>query len=435
MIGAALFYGDATITPAISVLSAVEGLTVAAPQIRARRAAADADHPGRALRRAAHRDRARVGLLRPDHRACGSWCWAVAGLVGLMRDPSVIVAINPYYAVSFLASHEFIAFVTLGAVFLAVTGAEALYADLGHFGRRPIRTAWFAPGLSRPRAQLFRPGRAGADASHRRGDNPFFLLFPEWALIPVVVLATAATVIASQAVISGAYSLTPAGDPARPAAAHAHPVHVGDDHRADLHSAHQLAALYGGRGADAALRQLRQPRRRPTASRSARRWSSMRCSPIIVLQKCWHWRLGWRTAIIGPFVLIDVSFLAANSLKIASGGWVPILLGGALVMMMLTWRTGTGILAEKARRQEVSLRDLVEPAGQQAAAPRARHRDLPHRRPRGRADRAPPQSEAQQDHPRAEHHPDDPHRAARRASRRMTARRSRSCRRASSASP
>ena len=120
----------------------------------------------------------------------------------------MLAAINPYYAVSFLVTHGFIAFVTLGAVFLAVTGAEALYADLGHFGRRPIQMAWYGVVFPGARAQLFRPGRAGPERARRRARTRSSCSFPEWALIPVVVLATAATVIASQAVISGAYSLT-----------------------------------------------------------------------------------------------------------------------------------------------------------------------------------------------------------------------------------
>ena len=356
IIGAALFYGDATITPAISVLSAVEGLAVATPRLEG------IVVPLTIV--------ILIGLFSVQRTGTGrvssffgpiTALWfavlAVSGLFALAREPSVLFAINPYYAVSFLLTHKFIAFVTLGAVFLVVTGAEALYADLGHFGRRPIQSAWYCVVF--PALALNYLGQGAlilGDPTAR--ENPFFLLFPDWAVVPVVILATAATVIASQAVISGTYSLTrqaiQLGLLPRMRILFTSETTTGQIYiprinwllftavvlltllfelSANLASAYGIAVA-GTMVVDATL-------------------------GIIVLRCCWHWRLPSALATLGPFVLIATLFLSANSLKIPSGGWLPILFGCALVLVMLTWRRGTAILAEKTRRIEVSLRDLV----------------------------------------------------------------------------
>ena len=356
IIGAALFYGDATITPAISVLSAVEGLAVATPRLEG------IVVPLTIV--------ILIGLFSVQRTGTGrvssffgpiTALWfavlAVSGLFALAREPSVLFAINPYYAVSFLLTHKFIAFVTLGAVFLVVTGAEALYADLGHFGRRPIQSAWYCVVF--PALALNYLGQGAlilGDPTAR--ENPFFLLFPDWAVVPVVILATAATVIASQAVISGTYSLTrqaiQLGLLPRMRILFTSETTTGQiyiprinwllftavvlltllfESSANLASAYGIAVA-GTMVVDATL-------------------------GIIVLRCCWHWRLPSALATLGPFVLIATLFLSANSLKIPSGGWLPILFGCALVLVMLTWRRGTAILAEKTRRIEVSLRDLV----------------------------------------------------------------------------
>jgi KUP system potassium uptake protein len=356
ILGAALFYGDATITPAISVLSAVEGLEVAAPRLES------FVLPLTvlillALFAVQRTGTGRVSALFGPITALWFLVLAISGLVNLAHDPSVIAAINPYYAISFLFSHGFIAFVTLGAVFLAVTGAEALYADLGHFGRRPIQLAWY--GIVFPALALNYFGQGALVLTHpETRSNPFFLLFPEWALIPVVLLATAATVIASQAVISGAYSLT--------------------------RQAIQLGLLPRMRiqfTSETTTGQIYIPRInwllftivvlltlvfRTSANLASAYGIAVTATmvvdallAIVVLRHCWHWSLPASVATMGPFVFIATTFLAANSLKIAHGGWMPILLGGVLVLMMLTWRKGTAILLEKARRLEIPLSDLV----------------------------------------------------------------------------
>jgi KUP system potassium uptake protein len=357
IMGAALFYGDATITPAISVLSAVEGLGVAMPRFN------EIVLPLTLL--------VLIGLFSVQRTGTGrvskffgpiTALWfavlAVSGLIAMAREPSVVLAINPYYALSFLFTHKFIAFVTLGAVFLVVTGAEALYADLGHFGRRPIQAAWY--GVVFPALALNYLGQGALvlnDPASR--ENPFFLLFPDWALIPVVILATAATVIASQAVISGTYSLTrqaiQLGLLPRMRILFTSETTTGQIYMPRINwllftAVVVLTLLFGSSGSLAAAYGIAV-----TATMVVDATLG-----IIVLRTCWHWRVVTSLATLGPFVLIALTFLSANSLKIVNGGWLPILLGSALILIMLTWRKGTAILAEKTRRIEVSLRDLVQ---------------------------------------------------------------------------
>ena len=209
IVGACLFFGDGVITPAISVLSAVEGLEIAAPRARSSSCcrSRSAVIVG-AVRGAVPRHRQRGPRVRPGDGASGS---RVIGALGVARDRAAIRACcwrcRRSYAVALCLQYRLLAFLALGAVVLAVTGAEALYADMGHFGAQPIRAAWLVLRAALPGAELFRPGRAGAAPIRRRSANPFFLLAPDWLRLPLVVLATAATVIASQALISGAYSM------------------------------------------------------------------------------------------------------------------------------------------------------------------------------------------------------------------------------------
>jgi KUP system potassium uptake protein len=356
MIGAALFYADATITPAISVLAAVEGMTVRAPQFQ------PAVVPVALVILLALFAIQRTGTQRvSSFFGPITLLWftvmAIAGVTGIIREPSVLLAINPYYAVSFLVTHKLIAFITMGAVFLAVTGSEAIYADLGHFGRKPIQVGWFAVVL--PALTLNYAGQTALildDPSTR--ESPFFLLFPEWMLVFIVPLATAATIIASQAVISGAYSVTrqaiQLGLLPRMRILFTSETTTGQIYIPRINwllfsavavltlafgSSSNLASAYG------------------IAVSSAMVVDALLA--FVVMQYCWHWRFWLAAALIGPFLLLDFSFVAANSLKIMSGGWVPILFGAFLILAMLTWRRGTTLLSEKAQRQEVSLKDLV----------------------------------------------------------------------------
>jgi KUP system potassium uptake protein len=356
LIGAALFYADATITPAISVLAAVEGITVRAPQFQ------PAVVPTALVILIILFGIQRTGTQRVSSffgpiTALWFLVIAVAGVFGIMREPSVLAAINPYYAASFLITYKLVGFITMGAVFLAVTGAEAIYADLGHFGRKPIRVGWFAVVL--PSLALNYSGQTAlilTDSSTR--ENPFFLLFPEWMLAFIVALATAATIIASQAVISGTYSVTrqaiQLGLLPRMRILFTSETTTGQIYMPRINwllfsavvvltllfgSSSNLASAYG------------------IAVSSAMVVDALLA--FVVLQYCWHWRFWLAAAVIGPFLFVDVSFVAANSLKIANGGWVPILFGAFLILAMVTWRRGTALLSEKAQRQEVSLKDLV----------------------------------------------------------------------------
>jgi len=356
IVGAALFYADATITPAISVLAAVEGLTVSAPRLEALVVPITLVILV-ALFALQRTGTGRVSSFFGPVTALWFLVMAVAGVFGIMREPSVLLAVNPYYAVSFLVSHKLVGFITLGAVFLAVTGSEAIYADLGHFGRRPISIGWFSVVF--PALALNYSGQTAlilTDPSTR--ESPFFLLYPEWALIPVVGLATAATIIASQAVISGAYSVTrqaiQLGLLPRMRILFTSETTTGQIYMPRvnwlLFSVVALLTIFFGSSSNLA------------SAYGIAVSATMTVDALlayVVLTHCWHWRLWLAAAVIGPFFLIDLSFVAANSLKIASGGWMPILLGGFLVLSMLTWRRGTAILAEKARRIEVPLKDLV----------------------------------------------------------------------------
>ena len=356
MMGAALFFADATITPAISVLSAVEGLKVVNPAFE-RMVLPLALVILLGLFAVQRSGTGRVSSFFGPITALWFTVMAVAGVAGIWHHPTVLSAVNPLHAVGFLISYKFIGFLTLGAVFLAVTGSEAVYTDLGHFGRRPIRTAWFC--LVFPALALNYLGQGAlvlSDPATR--ENPFFLLYPEWALIPMVALATAATVIASQAVISGAYSLTrqaiQLGLLPRMRVLFTSETQTGQIYIPRINwllfaSVVLLAVMFGSSANLASAYGIAVTATMVVDALLA----------YVVLRHCWSWPTGLAVAVIGPFLFIEGAFLVANSLKIASGGWVPILFGAWLVTTMLTWRRGTIILAEKTRRQEVPLTDLI----------------------------------------------------------------------------
>ena len=326
----------------------------------------------------------------------------------------MLFAFNPWHGVSFLIHHGIVALFTLGAVFLVVTGSEALYADLGHFGRGPIRFAWLTVVLPALTINYLGQG-ALVLADPKAIENPFFLLYPHWALLPMVVLATAATVIASQAVITGAYSLT------RQA------IQLGLLPRLEIR--HTSESLFG---------QIYMPRvntlllvgvlllvalfRSSSALASAYGIAVTGTMVVtammafVVIWRVWHWPLWAAAALIAPFLFIDLTFLAANMLKIVEGGWMPLALGGVVMTVMYTWRRGTRLLFEKTRKQEMPLEIAGRQPGEEAAADRAGHRRVPHQRSRLRADRAAAQPQALQGAAREERHPH--HRDRRHAARR-----------------
>jgi KUP system potassium uptake protein len=357
IVGAAMFYGDSVITPAISVLSSIEGLKVATPRF---------EHYVLpltvfilvALFAVQSRGTAKVSVLFGPVTLIWFLAIAVTGLMHIADNPGVFAAINPYYGVRFLASHGFIGLVTLGAVFLAVTGGEALYADLGHFGRKPIQYAWFALVLPSLVINYFGQG-ALVLADPSAIENPFYRLVPESMLLPMVALATAATVIASQAVITGAYSLT------RQA------IQLGLLPRLEIRhtSAEFSGQIYIPRVTFALLAGvLLLVGLFRTSSNLASAYGIAVTTAMVVdgmlgfvvIWKLWGWRFATAFLLMAPLVLVDSTFLAANLLKLFEGAWVPLLFGIGLVIMILTWRRGTRILFDKTRRVEIPLKDLVK---------------------------------------------------------------------------
>jgi KUP system potassium uptake protein len=356
IISAALFYGDAMITPALSVLSAVEGLKVATPAFDPYIVPLTVAILVALFAVQSH-GTAKVAAFFGPIMTVWFVVIAIPGVAFVAADPEVLLAFNPAYGVTFLASHGGIGLVTLGAVFLAVTGAEALYADLGHFGRRPIQTAWL--GLVLPSLALNYLGQGALVLANPRAlENPFFLLYPDWALLPMVALATVATVIASQAVISGAYSLSqqaiqlgllPRLEIRHTSEAHYGQIYVPRVNTLLLVGVLLLVALFRSSSALASAYGIAVSGTMVVTGIMA----------IVVVWRVWRWSPLAAVALMVPFLLIDLTFLGANLLKVVEGGWVPLALGGFIMTIMYTWRRGTRLLYEKTRRQETPLQELV----------------------------------------------------------------------------
>lgn len=350
--GAALFFGDAIITPAVSVLSAVEGLEVVTP-------AFDPYVVSITLLILA-------GLFSVQRFGSGKVAvvfgpvmlvWFVSlgviGLLHLMDDPTVLFAINPYYAIYYLATTPTGAFITVGAVFLAVTGAEALYVDLGHFGRKPIVLTWF--WVVFPCLLLCYFGQGAFVLSHGgKPENPFFQMMPEWALVPMVLLATAATVIASQSVISGAFSLTRQAVQLnllpRIDILHTSESQLGQIYmpRVNMIVALGVMLLVVGFGSSSAL----------ASAYGISVTGEMLMTTVllfIVMRARWAWPIGVALALALLFGIIDSGFFLANVVKVMDGGWVSISVACVMGLVMVTWIRGSRLLFDKTRKNEVPL--------------------------------------------------------------------------------
>jgi KUP system potassium uptake protein len=357
ILGASMFYGSTLITPALSVLSAVEGLTVAtaafAPYVLPLTVIILV-----ALFSVQSRGTARVSAFFAPITLVWFVVLAAAGAMEIADNPGVLAAISPVYGIRFLLTHGIIGLITLGAVFLVVTGSEALYNDLGHFGRRPIQTAWLYLVLPALLLNYFGQG-ALVLARPETIENPFFLLYPEWALYPMVALATMATVIASQAVITGAYSITrqamQLGFLPRMEVRHTSEALAGQIYMPRVNwllltgvlllvfmfrSSSELAAAY-------------------VLAVATTVWTAGILG-FIVIWKLWKWRLWTAAALMVTLILIDSTFVIASTLKLFQGAWLPVLVGAVLIMFMITWRRGTRLLAQKTRRVEVPFEPLVE---------------------------------------------------------------------------
>lgn len=356
LFGAALFYGDGMITPAISVLSAVEGLEIATPAFR----------PYvlpislvvlTGLFVIQSKGTARVGAVFGPVMLFWFTTLGVLGAINVVRHPDVLWAINPAYAVAFFADNHWLGFLALGAVVLAITGGEALYADMGHFGRRPIKVAWF--GYVFPALYLNYLGQGALiidDPSAVK--NPFYLLVPEPLLIPMVGLSTLATIIASQAVISGAFSLTKQavqlGYSPR-----VHVVHTSDKEVGQIYVPNVNWMLLG------AVIALVLGFRSSSALASAYGIAvtlTMMIDTVLaffVVRALWHW--GWARAVgfVALFFTVDFAFFSANSVKVLDGGWFPLAIGLAVYTLLMTWKKGREALAERMRQDTMPLEMFI----------------------------------------------------------------------------
>ncbi|HKZ97818.1 MAG TPA: potassium transporter Kup [Hyphomicrobiaceae bacterium] len=354
--GASFFYGDAVITPAISVLSAVEGLNLVSPAF------------GKlvlplsiavlvALFAVQSRGTAKVAQFFGPVTAIWFVVLALGGIVQIIANPVVLAAVSPWYGLQFLWGNGLLGLTVLGLVFLAVTGAEALYADLGHFGRLPIQAAWI--GFVFPALTINYFGQGALVLARPEAiENPFYLLYPEWALVPMVILATAATVIASQAVITGAYSL------ARQA------IQLGLLPRfAIKHTSESMAGqIYLPRvnyllliGVVSVVVVFRS-----SSNLAAAYGVSVTAAMVIdtlmaffVVWRYWGWPVWKALLLMVPLLLVEQAFFTANILKLFEGAWVPLFIAAAISLVMVTWVRGYGILSKLTRRNEADLDWLV----------------------------------------------------------------------------
>jgi KUP system potassium uptake protein len=357
LFGAALLYGDGMITPAISILGALEGLVVATSAF---------EHwvvpltivilvllflPQR-------HGTARVGAVFGPIMLVWFAAIALLGIVHIVGRPSVLAALSPHFAVRFMLDNGAIAFVVLGSVFLVVTGGEALYADMGHFGARPIRFTWLV--LAGPALLINYFGQGALLLEDPKAvENPFFLAAPRWALYPLVALSVLAAVIASQAVISGAFSLTRQatmlGFWPRVQVQHTSAREIGQIYVPTINWMLMLATI-------ALVLGFRSSSNLAAAYGIAVTTTMVITTLLayVVARYHWGWRAGWALALTVVFVAIDLGFFGANALKIAHGGWFPLLMGGAIYILMTTWKRGRELLGRRIRSQIVPLEDFWE---------------------------------------------------------------------------
>jgi len=357
MLGAGLFYGDAMITPAISVISAVEGLKLVRPEI-------DPYVPIIAtvillgLFAAQSRGTGRVGVFFGPIMLVWFSILAVTGIYHITDDLAVFRSINPAYAVLFLYNHPFVSMAVLGTACLAVTGAEGIYADMGHFGRKPIQTAWLF--IAFPALWLNYLGQ-GALILHDPSTiaNPFFSLAPEPLVLPLVVMATLATVVASQAMLTGAFSLTrqavQLGFLPRFEVRHTSETQSGQIYLPKINWIICIAVLG-----------LVWTFKSSSALASAYGISVFGAMTVNVVLafilfwkgKGWHWSMA--ALLLAPFFVIDVAFLTANLFKLLGGGFFPVMVALGIILLMATWMKGSAILFEKTRKADVPLAELLD---------------------------------------------------------------------------
>jgi KUP system potassium uptake protein len=354
--GASMFYGDAVITPAISILSAVEGLEVVSPELK-RYVIPVTLIILIGLFLIQRRGTSVVGILFGPIMVVWFLVLGLMGIVNIVDYPQILTAVNPYFAYIFLYEHSLEAFIVLGAVFLVLTGAEALYTDMGHFGIKPIRYVWFF--ITLPCLLLNYFGQGALLISHPEAiTNPFFLMVPETLVFPLVLLATVATVIASQAVISGTYSMTSQaillGFIPKMKISYTSDKEIGQIYMPTINwlllfmvvvvvltfkSSENLAAAYG------------------IAVTTTMIIDTILAT--VVMSVVWKWNPIFIALVIGAFIIVDLSFFSANLLKIAEGGWFPILVGSICFLFLMTWYQGRKLLREKAIQSGIPLESFV----------------------------------------------------------------------------
>jgi KUP system potassium uptake protein len=364
ILGAALLYGDGAITPAISVLSALEGLKTAAPAI-APWVVTMAVVILVALFALQPQGSGRIGKLFGPVMSLWFVIIAALGIVGMTSHPGVLWALDPRYGASLLFTHGWPGFLVLGAVFLCATGAEALYADMGHFGPQPIRVSWY--GLVLPALLLNYAGQTAyvIDGAVAAGANPFYALCPAALQIPLVVLSTVATIIASQAIISGAFSMTrqaiqlglcPRLNIKQTSSEGYGQIYVGFVNWAlmaltlaltlSFRSSDNLAAAYG------------------IAVSLTMLLTSLLM--FLAMREVWGWSLPLSVAVAGTFIVVDLSFVAANLTKVLEGGWVPLVVAAIIFYLMFTWREGRALVMERLERDTLPIADFVRNVGSKA---------------------------------------------------------------------
>ena len=355
--GTAIFFGDGVITPAISVLSAVEGLKVAAPGLHAYVVPITLVVLTGLFMFQRHGTE-RVGALFGPVMTAWFIVIAVLGLLHIGDNPAILKALSPHFALIFLLGHPAVAFVALGSVVLCVTGAEALYADMGHFGKRPIRIAWFGMAMPALVINYFGQG-AMLLVDPGKVANPFFEMAPTWALYPLIALATCATVIASQALITAAFSVTKQaiqlGYLPRLRIAHT-----------SIHETGQIYLPFVNWGLFAgivvAVVMFGSSDRLAAAYGITVTIDMMITTTMTFFVVRYAWKYPWSLVVLatGFFFIVDFTFLAANIVKVVDGGWFPLLIGAFMFTLMMTWKQGRRLMSESLRADAIDLTSFLE---------------------------------------------------------------------------
>lgn len=357
LFGAALMYGDAIITPAISVLSAVEGLKLVAPQSTGW-VIPIAVFILNALFLVQRYGTGKIGVVFGPIILLWFIVIGALGIRGIMMHPEILNAISPLYAIQFFVENKILSFFVLGSVVLVVTGGEALYADMGHFGRTPIRWAWFSVAMPGLVLNYFGQGALLLEDPNSIS-NPFYLLAPSWFLLPLVILATMATIIASQALISGVFSITKQaiqlGYCPRLSIIHTSSREIGQIYLPVVNwalfigviwlvltfkSSSNLAAAYG-------------------IAVTGTMIITTLLAYKVALHK-WKWKKGIALFVFGSFFLIDLAFFSANLIKIEHGGWFPLVVGGFIFLLMMTWQDGRKILYLRLKERSISIEEFCQ---------------------------------------------------------------------------